>query len=415
MRKFLPVLLVTLALLTSACIKDLKKENIFTVTQCTGTLIEQRTNQPICGMRIQLTNGDLIPITEFSTLDGSFDIEVSAEEVSQKYYLKITADSLYDTKLVSLEQVGYGKKSFDLGRIYIIGPEVPVVKTNDISNVSAVAAHCGGEVTDGGKSYVSNRGFCWSTSQYPTIADSHTSNGSGLGVFEGDITGLSVGTVYYVRAYATNGVGTGYGEMKSFTTMSGLPVVSTNTMSYIQPTTAVCGGSVQDDGGFSVTARGVCWSTAMEPTISNAHTVNGAGLGNFISSMSGLQTNTTYYVRAYATNTNGTTYGEQRSFTTATGLPAVTTAVVSNISQGTAVCGGIVTADGGFSVTARGVCYSTTPGPSIASLHTTDGAGLGTFVSQLTGLNSGITYYVRAYATNGVGTVYGEERTFVWE
>lgn len=415
MRKFLPIVISILALFTSGCIRNLESEGVFTKTKCTGVLIEQRTNQPVCGMRVQLTNGDKIPKTVVSSLDGTFEIEVTAEEVSQKYYLRIEADSLYDTRLVSLQEVGYGKQNFDIGTVYIVGPEVPVVWTGDVTNVSAVSAHCSGGVVDGGKSSVTARGLCWSTNQYPTISNSHTVNGSGLGSFQGEITGLNVGTVYYVRAYATNGVGTGYGEMKSFISLGGLPVVTTSNVSGVQPTTAVCGGSVQDDGGFSITARGVCWSTAMQPTVSNAHTANGTGLGNFISNITGLQTNTTYYVRAYATNVNGTTYGEQRSFTTTSGLPSVTTAQVTNIHNGNASCGGTVTADGGFSVTARGVCYSTTPGPTLASPHTSDGAGLGSFVSQLTGLNSGITYYVRAYATNGVGTVYGEERTFVGE
>ena len=411
MRRNFFFLLLTTLLLTS-CIKDLKKEGIYTTTICRGVLVEQRTNQPVSGMRVSLTNGDKIPMTVVSSVDGTFEIEVSAEEVSQRYYLQLEADSLYDSKQVSLQEVGYGKKTFDIGTIYIVGPEVPVVNTLDIGNITAVTARCSGTVVDGGKSNVIARGFCWSTAQYPSLSDSHIVSGSGLGNFQEEITGLAVGTTYYVRAYATNGVGTGYGDQLSFTTLAGLPVVNTESISSIMPTSAVCGGNVTEDGGFAVTARGVCWSTTLQPTISNEHSSNGTGLGSYISNLSGLQPNTTYYVRAYATKVNGTVYGEQHSFTTTSGLPIVNTAIVTNIANGSATCGGTVQSDGGFTVTARGICYSTSPSPTTASPHTTDGTGLGSFVSQMTGLTSGVTYYVRAYATNGLGTVYGEERVF---
>ena len=106
-------------------------------------------------------------------------------------------------------------------------------------------------------------------------------------------------------------------------------------------------------------------------------------------------------------------YGEQVSFTTQSGLPTVTTADVTSVTSTTAMGGGTVIADGGFPITNRGICYSTSPDPTISGLHTNDGVGLGSFVSQMTGLSSHTTYYVRAYATNSAGTVYGEQRTFI--
>ena len=94
--------------------------------------------------------------------------------------------------------------------------------------------------------------------------------------------------------------------------------VTTNNITDIKSTTAQCGGDVSltSVDGLKVTARGVCWSTSQNPTISNSHTTDGNGTGSFTSSITGLTANTTYYVRAYATNEKGTSYGEQRSFTT---------------------------------------------------------------------------------------------------
>lgn len=94
----------------------------------------------------------------------------------------------------------------------------PLVITYDISQVSTHAAVAGGAVTSDGGGNVNAKGVCWSTSPYPTINDLHTIDGSGTGVFTSNLTGLSFNTTYFVRAYATNEVGTTYGEQKSFTT-----------------------------------------------------------------------------------------------------------------------------------------------------------------------------------------------------
>ena len=94
------------------------------------------------------------------------------------------------------------------------------------------------------------------------------------------------------------------------------PTVTTTAISEIDKTTATGGGNVTADGGATVTARGICWSTSQNPTVDGSHTTDGTGTGSFTSSMTGLTANTTYYVRAYATNSAGTAYGEEVSFTT---------------------------------------------------------------------------------------------------
>ena len=288
----------------------------------------------------------------------------------------------------------------------------PVVTTSAVSNITSTSATCGGNVTSSGGSSVSGRGVCWSTSSNPSIYDNHTTNGSGTGSFTSSLTGLTPGTTYHVRAYATNSIGTSYGTQVSFTTSATIPTVTTSSVSNITGTSASCGGNVTATGGASVTARGVCWSTSQNPTISNSHTTNGTGTGSFTSSIAGLTGGTTYYVRAYATNSAGTSYGSQMSFTTSTTTPTVTTSSVSDITGTTALCGGNVTAAGGASVTERGVCWSTSQNPTISNSHTTNGTGTGSFTSSITGLTTGTTYYVRAYATNSVGTSYGAQVSF---
>jgi uncharacterized protein (TIGR02145 family) len=204
-----------------------------------------------------------------------------------------------------------------------------------------------------------------------------------------------------------------------------LPTLSTAAVSSITQTTAVSGGNVSATGGVAVTARGVVWSTTQNPTVdsNSGITSDGTGTGSFESSISGLTGSTMYYVRAYATNSAGTAYGEQREFTTAAGgggggggggLPTVTTSSVSSITETTASSGGSVTDDGGANVTARGVVWSTSQNPTVQSNDgmTTDGSSVGSFTSNLTGLSPGTRYYVRAYATNSAGTAYGEQREF---
>ena len=275
----------------------------------------------------------------------------------------------------------------------------PSVSTTDVTDITDNTAISGGIVASNGGGTVSARGVCWSTSPNPTLSDSHTADGGGTGSYASNITGLTEYTTYYVRAYATNEVGTEYGEQKTFTTEHTIvvPVVTTNDVTDITSNSAVSGGNVTSSGYGTVSARGICWSASQNPTINDSHTMDGNGIGNFTSTMAGLNEYTTYYVRAYATNEAGTVYGEQKTFTTehAVVLPTVTTNDVTNITQTTALSGGNVTSSGYGTVSARGVCWSTAHNPTVSGNHTTDGTGTGTFTSNITELTGNTTYYVQ--------------------
>ena len=190
------------------------------------------------------------------------------------------------------------------------------------------------------------------------------------------------------------------------------PIVTTTAISSITTTYATSGGNITSDGGSAVTARGVCWSTSQNPTIANSKTVNGTGTGTFTSNPIGLLPGTTYYLKAYATNDIGTTYGNQVTFTTNLGVPTLTTTIASDITRTAATSGGAIINDGGTKITARGVCWRTTANPTILNNKTIDGNGTGTYTSDLSLLTDYTTYYVRAYATNSIGTGYGNEISF---
>jgi len=307
----------------------------------------------------------------------------------------ITASPLSDTILV-----------FSFLRFF------PAVNTSSISNITASAARCGGNVIKDGGLTITSRGVVWSTKPNPTIADSNTENGNGTGSFISYLVGLSFGTTYYVRAYAINNMGISYGNEISFITRNGIATLSTMAASNIQTFSAQSGGNITDNGGDSVILRGICWSTSPNPSIANDTSVNGSGNGSFISNLTGLTYNTTYYVKAYATNKICTSYGPEISFKSRDGVISLTTKAVSNIQLYSAQSGGNITNNGGDSVTLRGICWSTSPNPTITNDTTVNGSGNGSFSANLTGLFYNTTYYVRAYALNSFDTCYGNEIKF---
>ncbi len=217
-----------------------------------------------------------------------------------------------------------------------------------------------------------------------------------------------------MKAYATNSSGTSYGNQQAFTSSPILATIATTSVTFITSTNAISGGIITSDGGGSITMRGVCWSTSPNPTNAGSKTIDGIGIGSFSSSPTLLNPNTLYYLRAYATNSAGTAYGNELTFTTLLNpiLPTVTTTNIFSIFPNSSSSGGNVISDGGSSIIFRGVCWSTSPNPTLVNNYTTDGSGTGIYFSTLTNLTQATQYYIRAYAMNSVGTVYGSELIF---
>ena len=406
---------------------------------------------------------------------------------------------------------------------------MPTLSTNTVSLVYASTTTCGGNITSDGGAAVTARGVCWSTSANPTIADSKTINGTGSGSFSSSMTGLSANTTYYVKAYATNSLGTAYGDQITFKTALTDPLTVTDidgnvyhtvtigTQTWMVEnlrTTKYCNGDLIGTTSYlnqSITydvspkyqwvyngqesnapiygrlytwhtvtdSRGIApagwhvasdaeWSTLQNYMIANGYnydktttddkivkalssttlwntsTITGTagsdltqnnasgltlvpagyrghdgyfyllGIGTDIwttteySTTNALIRTLGYNVSTFNSINSNKNYGFSVRCLKNT-LPIISTVVPFSVLTTSATSGGNITSDGGAAVTARGICWSTSANPTIEDSKTINGAGSGSFSSSMTGLSANTTYYVRAYATNSLGTAYGAQ------
>lgn len=405
----------------------------------------------------------------------------------------------------------------------------PLLSTLPVEHISATTAISGGNISFDGGSAITARGVCWNTIGDPTIEDATTTDGTGTGQYTSTLTGLSPETTYYMRAYATNASGaTNYGDQTFFTTgvanqAPTAPVLrspthnaTVNTLtpqlswtassdpdgdsltyalyfgtvsdpglaaSNLSATTYTTGtlaanttyywkvGALDSEGNY--TESGVwtfetgnvevdnqapsdpklqypennvnvniiahsdvvtlSWEPSTDPegdsivydvffgTSANPPllasdldlNLNYTGYVPFVSYTNG----TTYYWKIRATDSEGNFSDSPvwqfiTNISSVLSIPSINTTAPSSITATTASSGGNITSDGGASITARGVCWSTAPNPTTADNTTTDGTGTGSFSSALTGLTANTIYYIRAYATNSQGTAYGNQVQF---
>ena len=332
------------------------------------------------------------------TDNGSYISDPTAISVADfsSRYIMLHAYSNGDgyIELKGVKAFYYNGSSYSIN--YMRGGPMPTltVTTQPVDNIGPTTGTFHGEITDLGLSNPTAHGFCWNTTGTPDIAGTHNDLGgtSTTGTFSSAITGLQSATTYYVRAYATNTQGTAYGDVKTFTPAA-LLAVTTQAITDISSGTATGHGTITDLGASNPTAYGICWGIYNNPDLGyySSHTDEGgtSSTGAFSSNLTGLTQNQTYYVRAYATNAQGTAYGNEVSFTaTATSPPAVTTQAVTDIGYTTATGNGTLTALGVPNATAYGVCWNTAGTPTISDSHTDKGSAsaTGAFTSSITGL-----------------------------
>ena len=194
---------------------------------------------------------------------------------------------------------------------------VVTVTTFTPRDITMSSAVCGGEVTISQGLTVDELGVCWGFMNNPTVSNTCKSTSNWNQPFVCAISDLEAGKEYHVRAYALCEHVYYYGEDKMFKTEAELPLVSTLGVSNITHNTAIGYGEVTYEGGLCVTECGLCWSTFINPTVDDAYCASDhLGCGEYTIEMTGLEENTTYYVRAYAVNQLGVSYGEQVSFGT---------------------------------------------------------------------------------------------------
>jgi hypothetical protein len=304
----------------------------------------------------------------------------------------------------------------DVDSISYVIPDIsslPTLNTLALSQETSNAVFSGGIVLSDGGSPVTQRGVCWNTTANPTLANSFTIDGAGTGSYTSHAIPLNAATSYFLRSYATNENGTAYGNQLTFTTASSnqnadLPEVVTGELVYEDGLVALGAGTVTIPSG-TVSAKGLCWAIGATPTINSSHSVEGAGTGDFTSSIANLQVNTLYRVRAYATSDAGITYGDEVLFRTNDLPQYYSTSLYNYLENNTVSLAMAVNIDGGSEITERGVCWSTEwdGPPTIDDDFSAIGSGEGSFYKTFTNLDPANVYYFRPYATNGIGTSYG--------
>lgn len=342
-----------------------------------------------------------LKISEAYTSD-SFTLTATDLEVGTDYYVKAFAKN----------SVGESYSDIVSFKTVSTAPSVTTVGSSEITTSSVLLS---GEVTDDNGEDITERGFVWlKGTGTPTTSNSKLRSDGTTGEYSATLSDLEPNQTYSYRSYAVNAKGTAYGESMTFSTEVALPEVVFVSCSDVTSSSAIVSGKVTSHGGETVSEVGFLYGTTsnLDSTISLKVTTSYTG-DSFSLTLTSLTRATEYYIKPFVTNSAGTAYGEVTSFTTLPELPVVTTNHITDITDNSAVSGGVITDDGGSDIIAKGVVWSRSKNPTVEdSFKTEDGNGVDPFTSYLTDLTPGRTYYVRAYATNLVGTSYGDQHEF---
>jgi hypothetical protein len=299
---------------------------------------------------------------------------------------------------------------------------LPVLTTTAAQNITSFSAVAGGNISSMGADTILQRGICWSTHMSPTLADNHTTDGLAIGSYTSSMLPLISNTTYYIRAYATNSYGTAYGNELTFSTLSpagDLPTVISAVLSDTTGYSVNGGGEVTSDGGSAVVARGICWASGVTPTINNSFTVDGSGAGVYSSMATGLMANTTYFVRAYATNIAGTAYGNAYTVTTYE-WPVVKILEIKDIKPTYYTIRGTVLDDKGLNITEIGLALGVDQYPTAEENKRFARSSVSEFEAWYTDwfgqpfqLVSNTRYHLRAYTISQAGIIYGDTMSIV--
>jgi hypothetical protein len=290
--------------------------------------------------------------------------------------------------------------------------------TNSVSSITSTNAICGGEITDDGGETILSYGVCWGTSTGPVLGtNNYTVDGSGKASFTSKINSLKHKTTYYIRAYAKHSAGITYGNEQVFYTpalvSSTIPIIYTYEYSNVDTLnrTLNLNAELMHPGGSSISEKGFVWNLKGGPSLSDNKIVNSSNTDIFSNQFS-FDFSTQYYIKSYAVNTFGVSYGSEIVIKIEKSKPKVHTNEILEIDSNYAICSSEVTYAGGGQIIERGVCWASFSNPTINDNKTSDGIGMGEYVSKMTNLLPNTLYYFRSYATNSEGTTYGKEISF---
>jgi formylglycine-generating enzyme required for sulfatase activity len=314
----------------------------------------------------------------------------------------------------------YGKEKVFKTTAY----DLPSVDSVAVTNIGVTQVSLSSNLKNAGSAPKGEKGFVYSKTLNPTIADSKYTdstyfwNGSSYSTI---ITNLAAGTLYHVRAYAKNPTGIVYSADKVFTTLGySAPKLDTTQVSNIGYTYASLNSYITSDGGKTVSEGGFVYATKTGPTISDtkvtATLTPTNGTYYLYGYPSTLIAGQTYYVRSYATNSLGTSYGKEKVFKTTTyDLPSVDSVKVTNIGVTLVSLSSNLKNTGSAPNGEKGFVYSKTLNPTIADSKYTDNTNFwngSSYSTVITNLVAGTLYHVRAYAKNQTGIVYSADRSF---
>jgi uncharacterized protein (TIGR02145 family) len=318
------ILLIVLITLDSSCKKDTyDPPDITTPTLTTGEISNVMQTTAVSGGDIINDGGSEVisrgvcwntaqnpTILDFHTSDGK------GTSIYTSVLTELSAGTRYFVRAYATNDKGtaYGNElNFSSSQKTLATIEVGYASSITFSSATAV-----GKIKSDGGSPIIARGICWSIKPWPEIGDNKTEEGTGIGTYTSTLTGLQASTLYYYRAYATNAIGIIYSVPNTFTTEASItiPDIISEGVTHITANSALGGGIILSEGGSGIISRGICWSTSKNPTISDNHGVDIDTKKSFRVNMNNLTLNTTYYVRAYATNSFGTSYGNQLVFIT---------------------------------------------------------------------------------------------------